>query len=381
VSSKKRVYIIDEVHMLSAGAFNALLKTLEEPPGHVLFILATTETHKVPATIVSRCQRFAFRRISPAVLIDRLGVICEAEGIVAGPGALELLAQVADGSFRDALSLLEQCSGSAEGALTEESVRGTLGLTGLERLADWLCEADDLPRSIGYLNELYEAGMDVTAILGQLSSLLRDLLMGQMLNDLSVTRLPAKTAEHISALWPRERILQALSSFTETRLSRSADKKLDAELCLIRLAVSLPEPASPAAPPPKPQTKPQPPPEKPKPQQSPEKPKPQQPEKPEPTAPSGSLTDAERDPRWQELLKTIENPLLRDALTKSGAKVDRDSLIINSSDPFIQGVIKQADKQIAALFPGGRGAAAQNPPRNDALDALVASAGDLIIEE
>jgi DNA polymerase-3 subunit gamma/tau len=364
VSSRKRVYIIDEVHMLSIGAFNALLKTLEEPPEHVLFILATTETHKVPATIVSRCQRFAFRRISADVIEERLSQICEEEGVAVETGALELLAQMADGSLRDALSLLDQCAENSGGrALTEASVREALGLTGLEQLAGWLSEMDDMQKSMGHLDALYQAGMDVAAILGQLSALLRDLMMGQMLGDLSITRLPEEDAKRLSALWPRERILQALSCFAETRLSRSGNKKLDAELFLIRLACPTPQkmqteeirqtvPAVRPVPPDKPKT-----------------------QKTADVKTGG--TPAERDPRWAELLNTVGNPLLRDALSQSGAKVDGDRLIFENPDPFIQGVIKQAEKQIAALFPDS----AKKPAGNEALEALIASAGDLVIEE
>ena len=375
VASNRRVYIIDEVHMLSAGAFNALLKTLEEPPPHVLFILATTETHKVPATIVSRCQRFAFRRIAKDVIYERMRHICETEKISIDPAALDLLAQMADGSLRDALSLLDQCSG--EGSLTEGLVRETLGLAGLSGLALWLREAGDLQKSIGHLDALYQAGMDAAAILGQLSALLRDLLMGQMLGDLSVTRLPPGEAETLSAQWPRERILWALDRFAETRLSRSGDKKLEAELCLIRLAcletAEEPEMAK-APPPPKPEAssiphKPSAPP--------PESEPPSKSEPPPEPASSAAMTDAERDPRWPALLNSVNNPLLRDALSKSGAKVDGDRLVIQTDDPFIQGVIKQAEKRIMELFPGtGKPAGG-----NHVLDALIASAGDLVIEE
>ena len=380
VASNRRVYIIDEVHMLSAGAFNALLKTLEEPPPHVLFILATTETHKVPATIVSRCQRFAFRRIAKDVIYERLRHVCENEHISAEPAALALLAQMADSSLRDALSLLDQCSGAGAGSLTEASVRETAGLAGLSGLALWLCEADDLAKSIGHLDALYQAGMDVTAILGQLSSLLRDLLMGQMLGDLSVTRLPSGEAERLSAQWPRERILWALDRFAETRLSRSGSKKLEAELCLIRLAcletIEAPIMSQPLT-----KTAPA--------ALSPPSPEPAVKSKPaaaiEPLAEgkpaSADMADAERDPRWPALLNSVNNPLLRDALSKSGAKVDGDRLVIQTDDPFIQGVIKQAEKQILALFPGHNVRPAGTKETNSALDALIASAGDLVIEE
>ena len=114
---KMRVYIIDEVHMLSMSAFNALLKIIEEPPEHLLFILATTELHKVPATILSRCQRFAFRRITAEDIVDRLNYIAYHEGIDLEPDAASYLARLADGGMRDAVSLLDQCASAATGAI------------------------------------------------------------------------------------------------------------------------------------------------------------------------------------------------------------------------------------------------------------------------
>ncbi len=132
---RKRVYIVDEVHMLSTAAFNALLKILEEPPAHLMFILATTELHKVPATIKSRCQQFAFKRISPKALAGRLDYVARQEGIPLSTPAAELLARLADGGLRDGLSLLDQCSG-AEGELNETVVLDVLGLAGNRRTAE-----------------------------------------------------------------------------------------------------------------------------------------------------------------------------------------------------------------------------------------------------
>ena len=127
VNTKYRVYIIDEVHMLSIGAFNALLKTLEEPPPHVIFILATTEVHKLPSTILSRCQRFDFHRISPQSIAQRLEEVCEKENVSIEHEAALLAAGVADGAMRDALSLLDRCMGNAD-HITEDVVRNTAGL-------------------------------------------------------------------------------------------------------------------------------------------------------------------------------------------------------------------------------------------------------------
>jgi DNA polymerase-3 subunit gamma/tau len=348
VMCKKRVYIIDEVHMLSTGAFNALLKTLEEPPGHALFILATTETHKVPATIISRCQRFAFRRIPHKVITDRLRAVCEAEKINIEPDALELLARMSDGALRDSLSLLEQCAGANRPAaaavggdggppLTEASVRETMGLTGLSDLADWLSETGDLPKSMARLNGLYQGGMDISAILGQLSSLLRDLLMGQMTGDLSLTRLPAAKAKALSEEWPKERILHALEQFAETRLSRSGDKKLEADLCLIRLSGSIGK-------------------------------------LPQPKAVETAERESGEPPPGPAPAPTPA-PIPADAFGGGGdpppPKVelgaDWEKLLGDTDDPFMQGLMKGA---------GGAGAV-----RNAALEEMVAVAGDLIKEE
>jgi DNA polymerase-3 subunit gamma/tau len=354
IMCKKRVYIIDEVHMLSGGAFNAFLKTLEEPPEHALFILATTERHKVPATVASRCQRFAFRRIPGEVIAERLDMVCKGEGISIEPDALELIARIADGALRDALSLLEQCTAAGrEFSVTEASVREALGLTGLNDLAAWLMEISDLPKSMARLNELYQGGMDVSAILGQLSALLRDLMMGQMTGDLSLTRLPEKEAEALSGEWPKARILSALEQFAQTRLSRSGDKKLEADLCLIRLANAGGEPPAARASVGADEADSRP--------QSPVVADDDRPQyKPagggrQIASPTGlrSLTDAAADPRWAKLLDSIDNLILKDALKDSGAKVDGDTLIIENS--FVWGLVKQsqAEEQIMRFFPGG----------------------------
>ena len=140
---KKRVYIIDEVHMLSIAAFNALLKILEEPPEHLMFILATTELHKVPATILSRCQRFAFRRILPREIVGRLNYIAEQEGIDLRPDGAELLAHIADGALRDALSLLDQTP-----SLYSTSARRRAGPSTARRCSTrWDWRATSRPRS------------------------------------------------------------------------------------------------------------------------------------------------------------------------------------------------------------------------------------------
>ena len=175
---KFRVYIIDEVHMLSTGAFNALLKTLEEPPQHAVFILATTETHKVPATIQSRCQRFDFRRISNGDIAQRINVVAVAENINMTPQAVLTVAALADGSMRDALSVLEQCV-TIEGQITHDVVEDLVGIVGDQGIFD-IAEAiisRDASASLTYVNEILSRGKDVLNLLDALIKHFRNVLV------------------------------------------------------------------------------------------------------------------------------------------------------------------------------------------------------------
>ena len=173
---KKRVYIIDEVHMLSRDAFNALLKIMEEPPEHLLFILATTELHKVPATILSRCQRFSFKRILPRDAEQQLLKIAAAEDIALTSDGAEILARMANGALRDALSLLDQCR--AAGAVVDgRSVLDTLGLAGSTQTLQLMrcLLARNAADALALFDQLYRSGKDVAALLGELSDLSRDM--------------------------------------------------------------------------------------------------------------------------------------------------------------------------------------------------------------
>ncbi len=177
-SLKKRVYIIDEVHMLTIQAFNALLKTLEEPPAHAVFILATTELQKVPATIMSRCQRFDFSRIKKEKIVDRLMHICSEEGINIEREAVGVIANLSDGAMRDALSLLESCA-SKGGFITAEYVINLLGLSNREQLIELLfsCAKQNTVRAISIVNELYEKNGDISSCFFEFLSLCRDILI------------------------------------------------------------------------------------------------------------------------------------------------------------------------------------------------------------
>jgi len=175
--AKKRVYIIDEVHMLSISAFNALLKILEEPPEHLMFILATTELNKVPATILSRCQRHSFKRLDISSIIRRLSYVAEQEKIDLSGEAAALLAGLSEGGMRDALSMLDQCSGRER--IDTDTVYSALGLAGnreIVRLLNNIAE-HDTAAVLCLFGELWQSGKDPATILGELSTLLRDLLM------------------------------------------------------------------------------------------------------------------------------------------------------------------------------------------------------------
>lgn len=174
---KKRVYIVDEVHMLSNSAFNALLKILEEPPAHLMFILATTEQSKVPATILSRCQRHSFKRIDNTAIAERLLYVAKCEGFRLEQDAAELLARLAGGSMRDALSLLDQCSGS--GVIDSGAVLSAMGLAGKHRTAELLgfITLGETENALSLFTELWHDGKDPTTLIGELCTLMRDVLM------------------------------------------------------------------------------------------------------------------------------------------------------------------------------------------------------------
>ncbi len=183
--ARYRVYIIDEVHMLSGGAFNALLKTLEEPPAHVIFILATTEAHKVPQTILSRCQRFDFKRISAGDIIRRMREIAMGDGLTVSDDAFRLLAQLADGSMRDGLSILERCVSSVGTNLSYDAVTAALGLAGngpLFEMTDFI-NAQDPQGVFEVINSLMESGKDLHLFIDNLIEHFRNLLVCKISND------------------------------------------------------------------------------------------------------------------------------------------------------------------------------------------------------
>ena len=239
---KKRVYIVDEVHMLSTAAFNALLKILEEPPAHLMFILATTELHKVPATILSRCQRYSFKRILPKDIAQRLSYVAGQEHIDLTADGAELLSRLADGALRDGLSLLDQCA-AAGGTVDSRAVLEVLGLAGNLQTAQLMRHILDrnAQSALLLLNELYAGGKDVGAVLGELSTLTRDLLLRKTAPEGGAALLSggfdSATLDQLGKDVPSNRSLYLASTLQKAAadLYYSADRRTDAELCLLRL--------------------------------------------------------------------------------------------------------------------------------------------------
>ena len=240
---KMRVYIIDEVHMLSISAFNALLKIIEEPPEHLLFILATTELHKVPATILSRCQRFSFRRISQEDIASRLQYVAYQENIDLDDGAARVLARLADGGMRDGLSLLDQCASATTGELTAEAVYSCLGIAGEQKCGELMgyVAAHNAKAALELFNRLYTEGKDLGAMLDELACLTRDLLVMKTAGNAGITMLSgvasdAEVLELTKALSSGELVrMMNLLQTTLSGFTRSASRRMDAELCLLEM--------------------------------------------------------------------------------------------------------------------------------------------------
>lgn len=238
--SRYKVYIIDEVHMLSTGAFNALLKTLEEPPAHAIFILATTDPQKVPATIQSRCQRFEFRRVTVDEIAEHLAMVAAGSGIEADADALRLIAIQAEGGMRDALSLLDQCGVMAK-RVTVATVREVLGIVGREALHELTGAIGrrQLPQALATLNLLLEQGKDVKQVLTELIEYLRALVLYLAVPDYEEIYL-TDTKEALAELAPlfgRDRLLAAEERLHSAiqELRGSMRPRITAELCLLDL--------------------------------------------------------------------------------------------------------------------------------------------------
>ena len=240
---KMRVYIIDEVHMLSLSAFNALLKIIEEPPEHLLFILATTELHKVPATILSRCQRFSFRRISQEDIAARLQYVAYQENIDLDEGAARILARLADGGMRDGLSLLDQCASATVGELTAQRVYDCLGVAGERRCGELMgCIAEhDTKKALKLFNDLYTEGKDLGAMLDELACLARDLLVLKTAGNAGISMLSGVASDKEVLELTRKlgsgELMRMIGLLQRTMagFTRSASRRMDAELCILEM--------------------------------------------------------------------------------------------------------------------------------------------------
>lgn len=242
---KYRVYIVDEVHMLSDSAFNALLKTLEEPPSYVIFILATTELHELPATIISRCQRFEFRRISIDVLVERLAYIAKEENINVSRGALQQIAKIAQGGMRDAISLLDLCAGGRRDAIIDEdTVNEIVGISSRASLADVVNAVADKNFDVilKEIDNIVRSSKDIAVFWQNLMSFYRDMLVLKSSKDagkyLDLTDNELKQLSEVTAKFSRETILahcKQLESALFAIQKSNAVKRTVAELTLVKM--------------------------------------------------------------------------------------------------------------------------------------------------
>ena len=240
---KMRVYIIDEVHMLSISAFNALLKIIEEPPEHLLFILATTELHKVPATILSRCQRFSFRRISQEDIAARLQFVAYQEKIELDDSAARVLARLADGGMRDGLSLLDQCASATTGDLTADKVYACLGIAGIQECGTLMSAVAEknTAKALSILNRFYAEGKDMGALLDELACLTRDLMVLKTAAQEGISLLSGVASDQECKALVNQfsvgelvRILGLIQN-TQAGFTRSTSRRMDTELCIVNM--------------------------------------------------------------------------------------------------------------------------------------------------
>ena len=241
-NAKYRVYIIDEVHMLSIGAFNALLKTLEEPPAHVIFILATTEVHKLPSTILSRCQRFDFKRIEPESIAQRLKEVAVKENLTLADDGAMLIARIADGAMRDALSLLDRCS-SVEGVIDSTAVAKSAGLAGREYIFE-LCDSiieKNPAKALEIVDRLYNDSCDMERLITELTSHFRNLMVSKAVKNFESMIICSQGEIDIIRQQSEKTTLATIMSCIDiltasaSTMKQGANRRTSAELCIIRL--------------------------------------------------------------------------------------------------------------------------------------------------
>lgn len=241
VFGKKKVYIIDEVHMLTTQAFNALLKTLEEPPSHAVFILATTEPHKIPLTILSRCQRYDFRRIAQEDIISRMEKIVEMEQAVVEPQALQLIAQIAAGGMRDALSLLDQAISNAKGPVTLQSVIDLTGAVDTRKIGTLiqLIASNSVEKSLEHFNVCFQSGNEPKFFIEEMMIYLRDILLYEKLGSKATLRkgLTDPSFHQIAAGISTEKVYSYLDLLQETmaKMKFHHDIQLLMEMTIVKM--------------------------------------------------------------------------------------------------------------------------------------------------
>ena len=340
-----RVYIIDEVHMLSAGAFNALLKTLEEPPSYVIFILATTEVHKLPATVLSRCQRFDFHRIGAEDIAGRLAHVARQEGFSLEADAAMLIARVADGAMRDALSLLDRCRVEAsEDGITSQYVAKCLGMADRRYLFELTDAAlsGDIAACLEIIHRLYQDACDMERLCEELLRHLRNLLVLLTVktprefivvtdDDFALYQMQAAKTSAAQLLHWMELLEKTAGS-----LKRSTDRRMEMELGLIRLASSQATPVQVTQAPiakltPAPIAKPEP-------IQKRHQPEPLAPEPEKASGPDRLFAE------WDEVLQKLqdENPALAGILAGSSAVSRGDFVLIKCANPAFPAFINQS---------------------------------------
>ena len=242
--AKYRVYIIDEVHMLSTGAFNALLKTLEEPPEHVKFILATTEPQKLPATILSRCQRFDFKKISNEDIIKRLEIVCKESNIEITKEALQIIATLSEGAMRDALSILERCIQDGENQIDEDKIKDLVGIPKMVYVHDIVKAIIeyDIDKALVTVNKVLEEGKDISNLLWEIIKYVKDILLYKATNHIELYSEEEKTkVKEISETVEKERLINLVYAFSEleNEMKFSTQKSIIFQAGIIKLCSKL----------------------------------------------------------------------------------------------------------------------------------------------
>ena len=242
--AKYRVYIIDEVHMLSTGAFNALLKTLEEPPEHVKFILATTEPQKLPATILSRCQRFDFKKISNEDIIKRLEIVCKESNIEITKEALQIIATLSEGAMRDALSILERCIQDGENQIDEDKIKDLVGIPKMVYVHDIVKAIIeyDVDKALVTVNKVLEEGKDISNLLWEIIKYVKDILLYKATNHIELYSEEEKTkVKEISETVEKERLINLVYAFSEleNEMKFSTQKSIIFQAGIIKLCSKL----------------------------------------------------------------------------------------------------------------------------------------------